>query len=125
MSGSNEKKSLKINWLVVFIPKIAYKYTYNGKNYSSYNYCFLDDGDTPKTAQKIISEFSVGQKSHCYINLKNPKQSIINKNMRFCITFLIGCIVGLVFGLIRIFVILYGIKINATPKELKYKATES
>ena len=103
------------------IPKIRHQYHYKRKKYTSSRYDFLDDGDTSKKLDEICSKFHKGQKTYCFVNPNNPKESALNRKMRFCVTFLIGCIVSFVVGSIGVFTTIYVAKSYAVPKELKYK----
>ena len=81
-----------------FYPIIKFKYSSNGKTFTSDKYALRTMDDHKREVEKIISKYKVGKKVKAFVNKKNPSEAYLTDkigsiNMMLtipCFTFLLG-----------------------------------
>ena len=63
---------------------IVYSYEYKGENFESRRYSFFHRYETnvgAHTVRRIVKKYSAGQKTECFINPANPKESVLDRRI--------------------------------------------
>lgn len=63
---------------------IVYSYKYKGENFESRRYSFFHRYETnvgAHTVRRIVKKYSAGQKTECFINPANPKESVLDRRI--------------------------------------------
>jgi len=66
---------------------ILYSYEFDGKEYKSNHYSFMDFSGSYKGAKKTLADYPPGKKFLCYVNPKNPGDSVIRRDIPATIYF--------------------------------------
>jgi len=92
----------------IWIPRVVYKYEYEGKEYESKNIYFKSQAYTrPITAEKFISKYPIGSEHIVYVKPANPTISVLVPGLKFLPMFMLISGIIIIILVIREF-ILYG-----------------
>ena len=84
----------------VFTPRISYRYTVDGVEYTSSRRCFGDYGSTEKRAERVVRAYTVGQTVSVHYDPQHPEASVLEPGANWAI--LAALVMGVVFFIIGI-----------------------
>ena len=65
-----------------YVPRVAYEYAVEGERYTNDRlYFHTCNGDSEQAAVKHISAYPVGERVNVYFNVRNPRDSVLDRHM--------------------------------------------
>ena len=78
----SQRRRSKNSSYTVYKASIAYKFLYNGKEYTSENYSFFNDFTRSHSrARTLANKYPAGKKITCFVAPANPFQAVIDKKI--------------------------------------------